>query len=33
MLSAWPSNKRCFGELNDYPPGFARYFIEKALTK
>jgi GNAT superfamily N-acetyltransferase len=22
----------CFGELNDYPPGFARYFMKKALT-
>lgn len=23
----------CFGELHDYPPGFARYFMKKALTK
>ena len=22
---------RCFGELNDYPTGFARYFMNKAL--
>jgi hypothetical protein len=22
---------RCFGELNDYPTGFARYFMKKAL--
>ena len=22
----------CFGELPDYPPGFARYFMRKALT-
>ena len=22
---------RCFGELTDYPPGFARYFMTKAL--
>lgn len=21
----------CFGELNDYPPGFARYFLRKVL--
>jgi len=21
----------CFGELNDYPTGFARYFMNKAL--
>ncbi len=23
---------RCFGELPDYPPGFARYFMTKALS-
>ena len=23
----------CFGKLNDYPPGFARYFMKKALSK
>jgi GNAT superfamily N-acetyltransferase len=23
----------CFGELKDYPPGFARYFMKKALRK
>jgi GNAT superfamily N-acetyltransferase len=23
----------CFGQLNDYPPGFARYFLKKALSK
>lgn len=23
----------CFGELNDYPPGFARYFMRKALGR
>lgn len=23
----------CFGELADYPPGFARYFMKKVLTK
>ncbi len=22
----------CFGELNDYPPGFSRYFLRKMLT-
>jgi len=22
----------CFGELSDYPPGFARYFLRKMLT-
>ena len=22
---------RCFGELGDYPPGFARYFLTKGL--
>jgi GNAT superfamily N-acetyltransferase len=22
----------CFGELRDYPPGFARYFMRKQLT-
>ena len=22
----------CFGELNDYPPGFSRYFLRKVLT-
>jgi GNAT superfamily N-acetyltransferase len=22
----------CFGELADYPPGFSRYFMKKALT-
>ena len=21
----------CFGQLHDYPPGFARYFMKKAL--
>lgn len=23
----------CFGELNDYPPGFARYFMKKVLSE
>jgi GNAT superfamily N-acetyltransferase len=23
----------CFGELNDYPAGFSRYFMKKALSK
>lgn len=23
----------CFGELKDYPPGFARYFMKKPLNK
>jgi GNAT superfamily N-acetyltransferase len=23
---------RCFGQLDDYPPGFARYFMQKALS-
>jgi GNAT superfamily N-acetyltransferase len=23
----------CFGELNDYPTGFARYFMKKALVQ
>ena len=22
----------CFGELNEYPPGFSRYFMRKTLT-
>ena len=23
----------CFGRLEDYPPGFARYFMKKTMTK
>lgn len=23
---------RCFGQLDDYPPGFARYFMKKTLA-
>jgi hypothetical protein len=23
---------RCFGELDDYPTGFSRYFMQKALN-